>query len=88
MSNYGKAVVILGLIGMAGAVDTGYGWFASGVLLGIGTTFLIAERSKKIHKRKRALIERQPISRQCNHKPFYRIHMYYSIVFRGKERDL
>jgi len=70
MDNYGRAIIILGFIGMAGAVDTGCGWFTSSALLGIGTNLLLISRWKRLHKRKRALTERQLISRQRNHKPF------------------
>lgn len=52
MRNYGKVIDILGFIGMAGAVDTGCGWFASIVLLGIGIIFLTIGSGEKLHKEK------------------------------------
>ena len=50
MSNYGKAIVILGLIGMAGAHDTGTGWFTASALVGCGIALWIQGRKEKHEK--------------------------------------
>ena len=41
MSNVGKAIIVLGLIGIEGAIYTGSGWFTSSVLIIIGCTLWI-----------------------------------------------
>lgn len=51
MSNIGKAIIVIGLIGIEGAAYTGTGWFTSIVLLGIGIIFLtIGSRENYIKK--------------------------------------
>lgn len=60
MSNYGLAIIILGLIGMAGAIDTGYGWYTSSVLLIIGVTLLLIKGKERLNEKKnfRNLVKR------------------------------
>ena len=48
MKMYKRAcVLLLGLIAAAGAIETGYGWFTSSALIGIGMTLLIFAKWKE-----------------------------------------
>lgn len=53
MSNVGKAIIVLGLIGIEGAIYTGSGWFVSSVLIIIGCTLWIYGKIKERKKVKR-----------------------------------
>lgn len=42
----GICILLLGFIGAAGAVSTGYGWFTTGALLVIGATLWVCDRKE------------------------------------------